>query len=73
MFICLYAEKGSLYTCDFEYGFCDLEQDDADQMDWLRTSGRTSSMETGPNSGALGSNFYAYIEGSDVGEGAVAR
>ncbi|XP_033095243.1 MAM and LDL-receptor class A domain-containing protein 1-like, partial [Anneissia japonica] len=54
--------------CDFEEPYiCYFVQDESDDFDWIRTSGRTPSSGTGPNYdntyGTL-QGFYIYIEAS---------
>jgi len=54
-----------LFSCDFENGTCGIIQDQTDQFDWLRFTGPTPTIDTGPDTGAEGSNWYFYIETSD--------
>lgn len=51
------------YNESFETDFGDWEQSTSDDFDWTRTSGSTSSANTGPTAAADGS-FYAYVESS---------
>eukprot|EP00794_Sanderia_malayensis_P004747 gene4747-5371_t len=55
-----------LVSCDFECGFCSLQQHKGanDKLDWTRRSGRTPSFYTGPNADhtTLKDGFYAYTE-----------
>ncbi|OZG73071.1 hypothetical protein BTA51_11270 [Hahella sp. CCB-MM4] len=54
-----------LYSDDFESGpgnWSNVSVDD--NKDWSRLSGMTSSVSTGPSSGADGSQYYMYLETS---------
>ncbi|XP_072182120.1 MAM and LDL-receptor class A domain-containing protein 1-like [Diadema setosum] len=65
--------------CDFQDGLCGWSQErDADDWDWLRTSGATPSLTTGPSNDhttGTGAGFYLYFENSnsklDDGENAI--
>ncbi|KAJ8050465.1 MAM and LDL-receptor class A domain-containing protein 2 [Holothuria leucospilota] len=53
--------------CDFEGGFCGWQQDQGDAQDWARTSGPTTSQNTGPSvdhSTGTSEGYYAYLETS---------
>jgi hypothetical protein len=58
---------GNAHMCDFEHSFCDWSQDRTDTFDWLRISGPTTTVNTGPDrdhTTGLSSGWYAYIEAS---------
>jgi hypothetical protein len=61
------------YLDNFEGGVSCLSGDMGDVLDWTINSGGTPSVETGPSSGANGSQFYAYVEtsGSGFGDSAI--
>ncbi|XP_071486327.1 MAM and LDL-receptor class A domain-containing protein 1-like [Diadema antillarum] len=58
----------SVYSCDFEAGFCTFTQATDDGFDWTRNSGETTSTYTGPATDhTLGTvaGFYIYTEASN--------
>ena len=60
------------YTESFEEGLGDFTQDTADDFNWTRNSGATTSSFTGPNSAASGT-YYMYTEGTGIADNAVAN
>ncbi|XP_033751988.1 MAM and LDL-receptor class A domain-containing protein 1-like [Pecten maximus] len=53
------------FTCNFDTGPCGWTQDKTtDTFDWLKKSGSTNSVGTGPRSDHTGSGSYYYIETS---------
>nr|XP_054757011.1 MAM and LDL-receptor class A domain-containing protein 1-like [Lytechinus pictus] len=63
-----YAEPNTITgsaSCDFDSDLCSYDQDIADDFDWLRIQGATTSTNTGPtNDHTSGSGFYVYTESS---------
>ena len=55
-------------SCDFESGFCDLEQNSGYQLNWTRQVGATPSQDTGPREAQSG-EFYVYLEATGESEG----
>ncbi|XP_015761869.1 PREDICTED: MAM and LDL-receptor class A domain-containing protein 1-like isoform X4 [Acropora digitifera] len=52
-------------SCDFnDPSICNFKQDQNDDFNWVRNSGRTPSSSTGPSSGNGGKGYYMYIEAS---------
>ena len=52
-------------NCDFENDFCFYYADSTSDFEWSRTTGSTSSFNTGPGfDHTTGNGFYAYIESS---------
>ncbi|XP_053392183.1 uncharacterized protein LOC123551746 isoform X4 [Mercenaria mercenaria] len=49
--------------CSFDDGFCNWTQDENDDFDWTRLSGKTPTTFTGPDyDHTSGEGFYVYIE-----------
>eukprot|EP00057_Strongylocentrotus_purpuratus_P007164 XP_011661638.1 PREDICTED: MAM and LDL-receptor class A domain-containing protein 1-like [Strongylocentrotus purpuratus] len=63
-----YAEPNTLTgsaSCNFDGDLCSYVQDVADDFNWARITGATTSTNTGPsNDHTSGSGFYVYIESS---------
>ncbi|XP_077988899.1 uncharacterized protein LOC144443322 [Glandiceps talaboti] len=67
----------ALFSCDFEGNdLHGLIQETTDDFDWVIRKGETPTENTGPkgdHTTVNGTGFYAYIEGSNKGIGAMAR
>ncbi|XP_071956926.1 MAM and LDL-receptor class A domain-containing protein 2-like [Antedon mediterranea] len=62
--------------CDFESGFCAWSNDVADDFDWIKGTGSTSSIGTGPatdHTTATDKGSYMYIDASSTVENSTAR
>ena len=59
----MYSNLISVFACDFENDMCPFLQRDArftDDFDWTRRSDATPTANTGPMSGAQGTNTFEY-------------
>ncbi|XP_025110179.1 zinc metalloproteinase nas-4-like [Pomacea canaliculata] len=55
-----------IVNCNFEADFCNLQQDKSDNFDWLRMSGSTPTLNTGPNADHTnGAGYYIYAEATN--------
>ena len=62
-----------LFDCSFENAMCGLLNDPSAALPWQRSSGGTQSSNTGPSEGDNQSQFYVFVEATNVQVGDKAR
>ncbi|XP_074009677.1 IgGFc-binding protein [Numenius arquata] len=61
-------------SCTFDVNFCEWQQENSDDFDWIRHKGPTPTPNTGPSHDhTTGEGYYIYLQGSEHKPSDVAR